>query len=544
MNQSTNPKMKYLLKGDISGIQDFIFNVSSKGAAKTLKVRSYMVQVIGHLAYKKALNTLPEAELFYDGGGSFFVFFSAEDKNSAEESAKELRSIINNSLLHHNLSIAIAWVDLKEDFGSSWQSVRKASNHEKLRMNQDTIGFFEPFEKDLSDSTFNEENVSEEIKNKLRKLGNDLSDDNQLYCMIAQEWIKQEKHSSELFDENLIQNKGDFDGSLVNKLPFWGKYSELEKYQEYRTNHESEYWDNSELKTGNIIDFDAFGDFAAHRTGTNKIAVLKLDVDNLGQKFGDQNNAEIAKELSRQFSDFFDKELFDIYKKECFCISGEPEKFEANIYPIFAGGDDCFIIGAWDAVLCFAEILQRRFEGTFNNENTISAGIVITDPTLPVKAFSEMAEEALAIAKQYKEETEQANEKNKVCLFDMVFSWQEYRYILKFSRELRHLMETQDINRSYLDKIRKSAKGFNALQNNDGINFDKIYKLKYYISRQNEKLKGLVELLFEPYYESLQEKLLTSNKKLRGTTNTAIYPTSVRITELLTRKKLDYESRE
>lgn len=34
---------KYLLKGDISGIQEFIFNVQSDGAAKTLKAKSYYV---------------------------------------------------------------------------------------------------------------------------------------------------------------------------------------------------------------------------------------------------------------------------------------------------------------------------------------------------------------------------------------------------------------------------------------------------------------------------------------------------------------------
>lgn len=49
-------KNKYLLKGDISRIQEFIFNVASKGAAKSLKSRSYyvtLVQKLGAMLVKK-----------------------------------------------------------------------------------------------------------------------------------------------------------------------------------------------------------------------------------------------------------------------------------------------------------------------------------------------------------------------------------------------------------------------------------------------------------------------------------------------------------
>ena len=38
-----NKENKYIVKGDLSGIQNFIFNIPSKGAAKELKRRSLYV---------------------------------------------------------------------------------------------------------------------------------------------------------------------------------------------------------------------------------------------------------------------------------------------------------------------------------------------------------------------------------------------------------------------------------------------------------------------------------------------------------------------
>ena len=99
-------------------------------------------------------------------------------------------------------------------------------------------------------------------------------------------------------------------------------------------------------------------------------------------------------------------------------------------------------------------------------------------------------------------------------------------------------MIANNINRSYLDKIRKSAKGFNALQNKDGIEFDRIYKLKYYLSKNDKNLGDIVEKLFEPYYKALSDRLLGKNDEQY---DVAIYPAIARITEFLTKTRLNYE---
>jgi CRISPR-associated protein Csm1 len=42
--------MEFLLKVDISGIQDFIFSIPSKGAARNLKGRSFFVHALTEIA--------------------------------------------------------------------------------------------------------------------------------------------------------------------------------------------------------------------------------------------------------------------------------------------------------------------------------------------------------------------------------------------------------------------------------------------------------------------------------------------------------------
>ncbi|GHT36931.1 hypothetical protein FACS189435_0870 [Bacteroidia bacterium] len=75
----------YFLKCDISGIQSFIFNVASEGAAKSLKSRSEYVKTIADDCLKKLkdfFGTNNATEL-YNGGGNFYLKIKT-DKSETE----------------------------------------------------------------------------------------------------------------------------------------------------------------------------------------------------------------------------------------------------------------------------------------------------------------------------------------------------------------------------------------------------------------------------------------------------------------------------
>lgn len=528
----------YLLKGDLSGIQEFIFDVRSKGAAKTLKARSYYVQILGYLACKHSLHCLNNSSEFFEGGGAFFVRFEAVNNQDADSQVNNLRRKINGYLMQDDLLINLAFVHFQpHEFGKAWAELNEASNRAKTMAFGNEIDFFTPFVKQLWTTGEGQNVMPDAAKHMLDRFSFDLDSKSNIYAALTDLMVKKETILIKLFDESYSEGDAQFDGSLSNKLPFWKNYDKLALYQGYRKNIPEVYPDNSELENLNIVDFDALGDFAAHRTGTNKIAILKLDVDNLGKLFR-TSEIETAKDYSKRFSDFFGRKLYEqIFKEGKFGLIGEEEEYNANIYPVFSGGDDCLIIGGWDAVLCFARDLHKEFARQFKDiilngsAITLSAGIVLVNPTHPVTSFAELAELALGKAK--------AGGKNAVSLFNLRFEWKEFENILDISKIIAAEMSEKSINRAYLDKIRKSAKGFNALQNRDGANFDRIYKLKYYLSKNDTKLGIIVEKLFEPYYETLKNRLLKSENG-RKYSDVAVYPAIARIAEFLTKKRLEY----
>lgn len=73
-----------LIGGDISGIQKFIYTISSRKAAKTLRGRSFYLQLLTEAVLRYVLKELglPYTNVIYSGGGHFFLLapLSAKEK--------------------------------------------------------------------------------------------------------------------------------------------------------------------------------------------------------------------------------------------------------------------------------------------------------------------------------------------------------------------------------------------------------------------------------------------------------------------------------
>ena len=96
---------RYFLKGDVSGIQEFIFNVKSKGAARALKGRSFFIQVLSLIGMEMVKQELAKDQViheFYNGGGDFYLFF----KECSLEQLKELQARIDTFCQHQSFHLA------------------------------------------------------------------------------------------------------------------------------------------------------------------------------------------------------------------------------------------------------------------------------------------------------------------------------------------------------------------------------------------------------------------------------------------------------
>lgn len=119
------PNDKFLLVGgDIPGIQDFVYTITSKGAAKGLRGRSFFVQLLGDAVVRRVLADLamPETNVIYAAGGNFMLLVppaKAEVKGKfVEERLEELQREIEGALLdvfEGDLALCLAWVPLKAD---------------------------------------------------------------------------------------------------------------------------------------------------------------------------------------------------------------------------------------------------------------------------------------------------------------------------------------------------------------------------------------------------------------------------------------------
>ena len=80
---------KYLLFcGDISGIQKFIYQVSSRGAYRTLKGRSFYIQILAELLSRQIVEEcgLTMTNVLYASGGKFYLLMPNTNCMSAQDS--------------------------------------------------------------------------------------------------------------------------------------------------------------------------------------------------------------------------------------------------------------------------------------------------------------------------------------------------------------------------------------------------------------------------------------------------------------------------
>ena len=183
----------------------------------------------------------------------------------------------------------------------------------------------------------------------------------------------------------------------------------------------------TKLWVGDYHKGGSFRDFVAKAEGIKRIGVLRADVDNLGQAFVsgfDKKYTSLSRTatFSRKMSLFFKLHINDILRNGTYNfdgICGEPR--ERNVAIIYSGGDDVFLIGAWDDVVCAAidinESLKRFTQGTLK----ISAGIGIYPEKYPAAALALQTGELEDTAKHL-------DGKNAIAIFgeESVYKWDAF----------------------------------------------------------------------------------------------------------------------
>jgi len=174
-------------------------------------------------------------------------------------------------------------------------------------------------------------------------------------------------------------------------------------------------------------------------TGIQALGIMKADVDRLGMLMTcgiDKKNFTISRlaTLSRQMNFFFVVYLPHLLKTN--------PSFR-DVYTVFAGGDDLFLIGPWNRMLDLSEFLKDRFAEYVcrNPEIHFSAGISLQKANTPLIKMSADAEAALAASKN--------SGRNRLTVFGETVTWEDFSRLHKIVKNIEIWRDEKLINKRH-----------------------------------------------------------------------------------------------
>ncbi|MDY5106244.1 MAG: type III-A CRISPR-associated protein Cas10/Csm1 [Actinobacillus minor] len=456
-----------LIQGDFFGIQDFIFSGgsdSNKQAAKLLRGRSFQVSLFTELAALKVLQAceLPSTSQMMNAAGKFLII--APNTEKVRTTVAQIQNELNQWFVEHTYGLVGLGLATKEaccnDFiGDKFKTLIE--------------GLFKQLEEtklqrlDLTDSTPSVQEVTYPYGIcRLNRYfpaeeNSDLSQISQDQITIGEQLVKKariiicdkdaqilDNHSTQKLDLSIFDYQVVFteDEEKTGQFSRFVKIEKLHRFWDFSipetinssvwNGYARRYINGYVPQTGEQI--KTFDEIAEVDEGINALMTLKGDVDNLGTIF--QKGLEsptFAKmaALSRQMNQFFSLWL------PAYCA-----EHSQNMYTVFAGGDDFFLIGPWHSTQKVAHKMQQEFARyvAHNPEIHFSVGMVMSKVGLPVPRLGDLAEEALEKSKGIDAG------KNAVTIFNRTVKWHDWQQLCDLENEIHRLANEYNISTSYL----------------------------------------------------------------------------------------------
>jgi CRISPR-associated protein Csm1 len=490
--RGARPADRFLLVGgDVPGIQKTIYTITSKGAAKGLRGRSFFIQLLGDAVIRCLLDRLdlPETNVVYAAGGNFMLLAP----EGVEEKVGEIAGKINRELLRAfegDLALCLACEELEADQVASEAFANQVSRNLKRKLGQqkrrrfadvardDWRAVFAPEgeggvrfcavcqherRKDETGRTLEGESWQCNQCHGFEELAQAIAQDRPLMLVGSQRPEEPTKNWQSLLWE-LTGQWYEFLPDLEQGVPPGAGVYSL---------NEPDFLDDLTQGFRLIANTTPKGDYGMVRTfeemadgatGLKKLGVLRMDVDDLGRVLTQwlpqrtmASTSALSHALDRFFTGWLDAMCQEVMDEPR--MAGVPDGRSDLLYVIYAGGDDLFVVGAWDLMPLLAERIYHRF-AAYVGENPhlhISAGITLEDRKFPLYQAAQRAGDALDHGA--KEFTRQRNDhevtKDAISFLGKSVGWEKdaYPVVWGLTEQLVHLTE-QGVPRSLLSTMR------------------------------------------------------------------------------------------
>lgn len=470
-----------IVAGDLSGIQNFIYTISSNGALKSLRARSFYLELVTEEVVQQLLKNLnlPRTNVIYAGGGNLYILASGTQET--KDIVSKVRQQFNKWLINEFQGKVYLALDSSEPFpiediatnkfAEHWSKIPKDLAKYKSQKFSDQIN-------DLSRllEKYNAHTPCQvchrDDEEKLQPLNQEA--DTVLACRTCRKMYEfggELLHIDAILRSQLSKPSTNLKNAIEINLPATDKLSAVNvcyrlcenwklidanadtillvndwELDHYRFRHFRNF-NSAPILLGNYGQatkkpdekgFMRAEELAEESDGIKRVGYLQMDVDNLGQIFArglcEKRKLPYIAGLSRQMSYFFKVYITILanQREENFIkhISNKTKVLETakylskserkNLIFIYAGGDDLFISGSWNHIVEFAfDIYQcfRAYTG-HNPDITLSGGISINEPKFPLYQAAKAAKQAEELAK--------GKGRDSLGLFDEVFKWDEW----------------------------------------------------------------------------------------------------------------------
>ncbi|MBQ6206824.1 MAG: type III-A CRISPR-associated protein Cas10/Csm1 [Oscillospiraceae bacterium] len=448
---SRNVPAFLLYSADVSGIQKFIYTVSTKGALRSLRSRSFFLEIAMEHYIDELLNGLglSRANLLYSGGGHCYLLLP----NTARtvEILKAWNTRFNDWLLDAfgtRLYLADGWTECaaneltnrpaakaaetespykamfrRVSSAVAKKKIRRYTAEQVLRMNAGGL-----------DDTGRECRVC----GRSDTLIPDRYGDGQYlcrWCALFQDLTAHLENKTAY----LLERRAESDLALplldggTAYLTMTDAETARKRGQDAANLLRLYVRDAPELEEVCAARLDA-GAYAAKETldeladaskGLRRLGVCRMDVDNLGLAFvagferpedpEPYRYATLSRTsaFSRQMSLFFKRHMNAILDGSAGIGADGPDSAARPLDAalVYSGGDDVFLVGAWDAAIEAAQRVQWALDKFSCGAVTISAGIGMFSPHYPIRM-------AAARTAKLEDASKEMDGKSAITLFD------------------------------------------------------------------------------------------------------------------------------